>query len=252
MNQYGQLGGNIFTPPAASVSASTANSGSASVSATVADASQLTAADYLLKYNGSSWSLVNQSSGASVALSGAGTAASPLSGAGLQIVVGGTPAAGDQFLVQPTRNAAGSLQVAITDPALIAAAAPVQATAGSANNGTATIGTPTVIDAQNPNLLSAATIQFTSANTYSINGAGSYAYTSGGSISVNGVQVQISGTPAAGDSFTLGAAAASSSDNSNAQAPARPCSTAGSIRSARPTRRWSRSSARWRSRRRTS
>jgi len=217
MNQYGQLGGNIFTPPAVSVSAASSNTGSATVSASISDASQLTAADYLLQYNGSSWNLVNQSSGASVALSGSGTAASPLTGAGMQIVVGGTPAAGDQFLVQPTHFAAASLQVAITNPALIAAATPVQTAAGTANTGTATIGTAQVVDPSNANLLSTSTIQFTSPTSYTINGAGSYSYSSGGNISVNGAQVQISGTPAAGDSFTLSANSASSSDNSNAQ-----------------------------------
>ena len=217
MDQYGQLGGNFFAPPAVSVAAAGSNTGGASIGASVADVSQLTASDYLLKYNGSSWSLTDQASGASVALSGSGTAASPLSGAGLQIVVGGTPAAGDEFLVQPTHSAAASLQVAITDPARIAAASPVQTAAGSANTGSASIGSALIVDAANPSLLSTSTIQFTSATSYTINGAGSYSYGSGGNISVNGAQVQITGTPAAGDSFTLSANSASSSDNSNAQ-----------------------------------
>jgi flagellar hook-associated protein 1 FlgK len=217
MNQYGQLGGNIFTPPAVSVTAASSNTASASVSASITGASQLTASDYLLQYNGSSWNLINQSSGASVALSGSGTAASPLTGAGLQIVVDGTPAAGDQFLVQPTHFAAGALQVAITDPGLIAAATPVQTAASTSDKGSATIGTAQVTDVTNSNLLSTSTIQFTSSTSYTVNGAGSYSYTSGGNIAVNGVQVQITGTPAAGDSFTLSANTASSSDNSNAQ-----------------------------------
>jgi len=220
MNQYGQLGGNIFTPPAVAVTAAADNTGSATVSASISNASQLTASDYLLQYNVSSWNLINQSSGASVALSGSGTSASPLTGAGLQIVVGGTPAAGDEFLVQPTHLAAGALQVAITDPALIATAALVQTSAGAANAGTATISAAQVVDAANPSLLSTSTIQFSSATTYTINGAGSYGYSSGGNITVNGVQVQISGTPAAGDSFTVSANSGSSSDNSNAQAMA--------------------------------
>jgi flagellar hook-associated protein 1 FlgK len=49
-----------------------------------------------------------------------------------------------------------------------------------------------------------------------VNGGAPRADASGGSISVNGVQVQIGGTPAAGDSFTLSAADGSSSDGSNA------------------------------------
>ncbi len=217
INQYGQLGGNIFSVPAVTVTGASGNTGSATVSASISNTSQLTASDYLLKYNGTSWSLIDQSSGATVALSGSGTAASPLTGAGLQIVVGGMPAAGDQFLVQPTQFAAESLQVAITDPALIATAAPVQTAATSSNQGTATIGPAQVVNAANPSLLTTSTIAFTSATTYTINGAGSYAYNSGGNIAVNGVQVQITGTPAAGDSFTLAPNTGSSSDNSNAQ-----------------------------------
>jgi flagellar hook-associated protein 1 len=217
MTQYGTLGGDIFTAPTVAVTGASGNTGSATVSATVSATGQLSADDYLLTYNGSGWSMVDQSTGASVALSGAGTAASPLSGAGLNLVISGTPAAGDQYLVQPTRFAAGSLQMAITDPGLIAAASPVQTAAASANTGTGTIGDATVVDAQNPNLLSTSTIQFTSADTYSVNGSGSYTYSSGGNITVNGVQVQISGAPAAGDSFTISANSGSSSDNTNAQ-----------------------------------
>ena len=216
MTQYGTLGGNIFTPPAVAVTGAAANTGSATISATVSGTGQLSADDYLLKYSGSSWSLVDRTTGASVPLSGAGTAASPLSGAGLQLVIAGTPAAGDEYLVQPTQCAAGARKVAISDPGLVATASPVQTAAAAGNTGSATIGRAQVLNPQNPSLLAASTIQFTSASTYSINGAGSYSYTSGGNITVNGVQVQISGTPAAGDSFTISASSGSSSDNSNA------------------------------------
>ncbi|MDE0856783.1 MAG: flagellar hook-associated protein FlgK, partial [Nevskia sp.] len=57
MDQYGQLGGNFFTPPAVGVTAASGNSGSASITASISNTSQLTGSDYLLKYNGSSWSL---------------------------------------------------------------------------------------------------------------------------------------------------------------------------------------------------
>ncbi|MDR3415013.1 MAG: flagellar hook-associated protein FlgK [Nevskia sp.] len=220
MNQYGQLGGNFFTPPQVAITGASTNTGSGTVSATITNTCQLTTSDYVLKYDGSSWSMINQSTGASVALSGAGTAANPFTAAGLQIVVGGSPAAGDQYLVQPTHDVAGAMQMAISDPAMVAAATPVQSAAAATNNGSATISTPQVLDPTNPNLLSATTIQFTGANTYSINGAGSYSYTNGGNIPINGVQVQISGVPAAGDSFTLSANTGTSSDNTNAKAMA--------------------------------
>jgi flagellar hook-associated protein 1 FlgK len=137
---------------------------------------------------------------------------------GLSIVLSGTPASGDQFLVQPTAQAAGTLSVALTNPSDLAAAGAVQTSASHSNTGTATIGAGTVTNAANPNLLSTVTIAFTSPTTYSINGAGSFAYTSGSNISDNGWQVQISGTPATGDSFTVQSNAGGTGDNTNALA----------------------------------
>jgi flagellar hook-associated protein 1 FlgK len=155
-----------------------------------------------------------------VTLSGAGTAASPLTGAGLSIVLSGTPAAGDQFLIQPTAQAAATIQVALTNPAQIAAAGAVATSAANGNTGNAAIAPGTVLDAANPNLLATTTIAFTSPTTYSVNGAGSFAYTSGANIALNGWQTQISGTPATGDVFTVKSNAGGTGDNSNATAGA--------------------------------
>jgi flagellar hook-associated protein 1 FlgK len=70
-------------------------------------------------------------------------------------------------------------------------------------------------------LLLPATIQFTSPPaTYSVNGGPSVAYTDGGNINANGWQVQISGTPANGDSFTVTSNAGGTGDNRNALAAA--------------------------------
>jgi flagellar hook-associated protein 1 FlgK len=141
-----------------------------------------------------------------------------LTAAGLSIVLSGTPASGDQFLIQPTAQAAGTLSVVLTSPSGLAAAGAVQTSASDSNTGTATIGAGTVTDPANPNLLSTVTIAFTSPTTYSINGAGSFAYTSGGNIADNGWQVQITGTPATGDTFTVQSNAGGTGDNTNALA----------------------------------
>jgi flagellar hook-associated protein 1 FlgK len=65
-------------------------------------------------------------------------------------------------------------------------------------------------------LLTTTTIQFTTPTTYSINGAGSFAYTAGSNITQNGWQVQISGTPATGDTFSVHSNAGGTGDNRNA------------------------------------
>ena len=59
-------------------------------------------------------------------------------------------------------------------------------------------------------------IAFTSATTYSVNGGPDIAYVAGGNIDVNGWRVQISGSPAMGDSFTVRSNAGAVGDNRNA------------------------------------
>ena len=216
LNLYGQLGSALFSVAAPVASASSANSDATTASVTVPNAAALTSDNYLLAYRGGAYTLTDQTTGANVALTGAGTAASPLTAAGLSIVLSGTPASGDQFLIQPTVQAAGGLSVALADPSGLAAAGAVRSSAANTNTGTGTIGAATVVDPTNANLQSTATIAFTSPTNYTINGAGNFTYTAGGNITANGWQVQISGAPAAGDTFTVQSNAGGTGDNTNA------------------------------------
>lgn len=215
MTLNGQMGGAVFSLPAPTVLSNSTNTGSASIAASISDPTQLTSNDYTLRDTSSGW-MLTRSDGTSVALGGAGTAASPFTADGLSFVVSGTAQVGDSFQIQPTRNAAAGFALALNDPAGLAAALPVASSTSSSNTGNATIGTPTVTDASNPGLLGTANITFTSPTTYQINGSGSYAYTSGGAISMNGWSVAISGTPQAGDSFSVGSNAGAVGDNGNA------------------------------------
>jgi flagellar hook-associated protein 1 FlgK len=220
LNLSGQLGANLFSVGPPQVTASSNNTDSTTASASIADVGALTGDNYILTYSGSAYTLRDATTDAAVALSGAGTAASPLTGAGLSIVLSGTPASGDQFYIQPTAQAAGTFNVALTDPSGIAAAGAIATSASDSNTGNATIANGTVVDAANPNLLNTTTITFTSPTTYEINGAGSFAYTSGGNITLNGWQTQITGTPATNDTFTVQSNAGGLGDNSNATAAA--------------------------------
>jgi flagellar hook-associated protein 1 FlgK len=216
----GQLGANIFSVGAPQAIASSRNTGGVAASVSVTNVGALTSNDYVLAYKGGTYSLTNASTGSAVAFTGSGTAASPLTADGLSVVLSGIPAAGDQFLIQPTAQAAGTFAVALTNPSQIAAAGAVQATAAGTNTGNATISNGTVVDPTNANLLTPATIAFTSPTTYSVDGAGSFPYTSGGNITQNGWQVQITGTPQLGDTFTVQSNAAGTGDNRNALASA--------------------------------
>jgi flagellar hook-associated protein 1 len=219
----GKLGANLFSVGAPLATASSKNTDGTTAAVSVASVGALTANDYILSYTtGSGYSLTNAADGSTVATTGTGTTANPLTAAGLSIVLSATPASGDKFLIQPTAQAAGALSVAISSPAQIAAAGAVQAVPASSNAGTATISSGAIVDATNPNLLTTATITFaTPPTSYSINGGASIAYSTGSAIPPTGTpqygwQVQISGTPAAGDSFTVQKNVGGTGDNRNA------------------------------------
>ena len=218
----GQLGSALFSVGAPVATGSSANTDATTASVTLSNIGALTSDNYLLSYKGGAYALTDATTGANIALTGAGTGASPLtaSSVGLSIVLSGTPASGDQYLIQPTAQAASTIGVAITDPSGLAAAGAIQTSAADTNTGSATIGPGTVLDPTNPNLLNTTSIQFLTPTTYSVNGAGSFAYTSGGDVDLDGWQVQISGTPAAGDTFTVQSNAGGTGDNTNALAAA--------------------------------
>lgn len=89
--------------------------------------------DYRVDFDGLTFTSTTVPEGTTTSLGG--LADLPLTFAGMTLdLSSGAPAAGDSWLVQPTRHAAAGLEVAITDPARIAAAVPG---AGSANGDNA-------------------------------------------------------------------------------------------------------------------
>jgi flagellar hook-associated protein 1 FlgK len=216
MDLNGNLGGNLFTVGGVDTTDSLANTGTATLSVTRTNVGAITANDYVLLNTGSGYTLRNKDTGAAVAFTGTGTVADPILFDGLSLVVGAGSASGDQYVIHPTREAITGLSVAITDPARVAAAAPIRAAAATTNTGTGKITTGEVLDATNANLLSTVNVVFTSATTYSVNGGPNVAYTAGSNIDVNGWRVQISGAPVTGDSFSVRNNAGAVGDNRNA------------------------------------
>ncbi|MCD9087142.1 flagellar hook-associated protein FlgK [Stenotrophomonas sp. SY1] len=216
MDLYGDMGVDFFNLAPPKVSAHSGNTGGATLTASFGDTTALDGQNLLLKFNGTSWEATRADTGASVAMTGSGTAADPFVVNGVEFVVGGTPAANDRFLLQPTASATDGLSVAITDPSRIAAANPINGAANVGNTGTGVLGKIDVIDVNNPALLNPASISFVDADHYMIDGTGPFPYTPGQTISANGWSMVLDGKPAAGDSFTVGRTAAGSSDNGNA------------------------------------
>src|SRR3569623_2270609 len=160
----GALGGKLFNTGAMPVAQGASNTGNGSVSATLVSADAITI-----------------SSGAAV---------------------------GDGFLVRPTYAAAGTLQVAISDPAKIAAAAPIRASTALSNVGGAKISAG-VVNSPDDRLM----VQSTSPGVYDVvdqtTGATlgqGLSDSSGVNIAFNGLTFKITigaGTPASGDKFYI-------------------------------------------------
>ena len=216
MDLTGAMGGDFFNVGGVGVTYPTTNSGNALATATRTDLSAITANDYVVTLTGTGYAVRRQDTGSAVSFTGTGTVADPIVFDGVSLTIGAGAVTGDQFVVHPAREAIAGFSVAITDPARIAAAAPIRTSGASSNSGSGSISAGAVLDSSDPQLLSTVNIAFTSATTYSVNGGPDIAYAAGGNIDVNGWRVQISGSPAMGDSFTVRSNAGAVGDNRNA------------------------------------
>lgn len=171
---------------------------------------------------------------------------------GFQVILGSpAPVAGDKFSLQPTRRGAADITAVLDQADQLAFAAPVRAEAGLQNSGTGKITQPdlvSVLDASNPELAVDAKQAMEALQTYLGNGrllefgaAGNFSlpagvtsvpdlaaggFKSGQTNSVKlafetggykyELSVQLSGTPNAGDDFTLDFNQSGVSDNRNA------------------------------------
>lgn len=227
----GGLGGNFFTQPVPVVNPSTNNTlngSTAIVNASIASYSALTGSDYSLQYNGAAagYTLRRLSDNTVTTFA---TLPQTVDGLTISSTAGGM--AGDIHIIRPTVNGARDFAVAISEPAAIAAAASIRTAAPLTNTGTGKISagsinpSPVVADPAHPatdlNLLQPVTIAFTSATSFTVTGIGvpgspaTVAYTPGANLSYNGWTVQITGAPAAGDTFTVGSNTGATADNRN-------------------------------------
>ena len=201
----GALGGNLFNEAAPRVDQNANNNpASGKPSVTIANLAGLTTSDYRLTFNGAGYTLLRLSDNTTT-----NYANLPQTVDGMTITAPAPVTAGDRFLIRPTANGARDIALVTNDPNKIAAAAPIR-TATVANTGTGTISSGTVNAPPPPhaNLQDTVTITFDTPTTYTVAGAvppvvGAQAYVSGQSISYNGWTVQITGTRAVNDEFTI-------------------------------------------------
>ena len=215
-DQNGAPGTALFTLAPPRVLSAAHNVGNAVLGVSVSDYSALTTSDYRVNYDGTNYVVTRLSDNAQTSY-----ATLPQTLDGMTISIGsGAAAAGDAFLVEPARQGAAGLNVTALTTSQIATAAPIRTGSAFANTGNAQVSTGSVL-ASDPNLTQPVTITFTGPGTYSVSGTGTgnpvgLAYVSGGNISYNGWSLAISGTPNAGDVFTVGPNTAGTADNRNA------------------------------------
>jgi flagellar hook-associated protein 1 len=223
MDQSGAPGRALFNIGDPIALPASTNAGGAALAVTRTGLSALTTDDYVLRYSGGSWQLKDATSGQAVTMSGAGTSASPFQADGLSIVLSGTPANGDSFLVQPTAAATAGLSVALTDPSEIAAASLAQTASSAANSGTGTISPATITNPVSW-VADTYTLTVTAANQYQVTNSGGAAvasgtFVAGQPLTFQGAQVTLAGAPATGDTFIIrSSTAADNGDNSNLNA----------------------------------
>jgi flagellar hook-associated protein 1 FlgK len=122
----GELGTDIFEMPEVVINPGINNSATGSLGVTIDDVSQLTPKDYRLRYDGANFQLTRLPENTSVTLvpdPNDPTNPNVRFADGLRIdttAIAGA-ASGDSWLIQPTRFAATGLEMAMTDPAKIAA-----------------------------------------------------------------------------------------------------------------------------------
>jgi flagellar hook-associated protein 1 FlgK len=236
MDLQGSLGQDFFDVPQASVLGNQNNTGTATIAATNSAVGALTGSDYRLQLNAGTWTLTRLSDGTQTTF-----AAFPQTVDGVTLTLAsGAAANGDSFLIQPTRNGARDIGVAISDTSRIAAAAPVRTAAEAGNTGTAAISAGSVTDTTNaayavPGALTPPIlIQFTSPTQYSVfdntvpaapvlleagiayNPAGtSQVFPTPGALDF-GYRISLSGAAASGDRFTVAYNGGGVADNRNA------------------------------------
>ncbi|NUA27059.1 flagellar hook-associated protein FlgK [Cupriavidus basilensis] len=226
----GQIGGNLFKLGTPVTLPKSSNTGTSLVSASISNTSQLTTSDYTLTYDGTNYSLTRMSDNTIVATQAGATATYPLtlSADGVDVKIPTAMSANDSYQIQPTRNVAAAMDMAITDPAKIAAAGPLRASAGTTNTGTGTVKVSNV--AQGFSLpATTITANYNGANYVFTDATGAPVVPTSGptpngtatDYSFNGVTVSFDGTPKTGDSFTLAPNLNGVSDNGNALALAK-------------------------------
>ncbi|MFN4262397.1 MAG: flagellar hook-associated protein FlgK [Thioalkalivibrionaceae bacterium] len=198
----GNFGPPLFELPDPVVRSNPNNSAMGLPTVTIEDTVALRSLDYELRFDGADYQLLTRPGGAVLASTPPGGA---IEADGIRVDTTGLPAAvNDRWVIQPTRFAADGVKALTVAPERIAAAAAVRVALDPDNTGEASVARVGAIDVNDPNLLAPADVEFDGINF--VVGAVSVPLDPSGRtvIEANGWRLEIQGTPAAGDRFTVG------------------------------------------------
>jgi len=244
----GNPGTPIFTPitfgPGNIMAALTGNTGTETLGLSVSDPSQFQPSDYEVNFTSATTGSVTRLSDGTVTdfpQTPPATAPALATVDGININLnGGTPAAGDSFMIRPYSTAASQVQAAFSTPSSLAMSSPVAVTLAPTNQGSLTVSSLTPQNLATP--IDNYQVQFTvsgTGTTYNIvdnsttpasTVASNQPYVPGQAITyaptgVAGWSLTLTGSPANGDSVSVEPNPYASTDGSNATAMANLAST---------------------------
>ena len=235
IDEAGAPGGDFFNQAKATVTASRDNSttSTATMSATISDASKLTQSDYKVGYDGTNYTVTRLSDRRATIISPY-PQTGPQTIDGIDFAISGASDTGDNFLVRPTYNGAAQFSVALSDRSKIAAGAPIATSTPLTNSGSAKISEGRVDAAYigNP-LTSSVTLSYSATAglsgfppgqsvTRTDNGVSTVypagtpvPFTAGANYAFGGINVSFTGAPADADKFTVAPNSSGVGDNRN-------------------------------------
>ncbi|VAW73256.1 Flagellar hook-associated protein FlgK, partial [hydrothermal vent metagenome] len=210
-----------FIGPSTVAIANQNNTGTDVVNYSITDVNALTTSDYEVRFDGANYNVIRLSDNQTLA-----TGAGPFVVDGLEITPGtGAPALSDSFYISATKLGALNFQTQISNPASIAAAAPIRAGVNAGNIGDISVSQLSVSDSLDGDLSRAVNVFFDPANpagTFDVvdqvNGTvlqNNVAYFDGIVVSQNGWQLRLSGQPQPGDIVTVQNNTNAAGDNTN-------------------------------------
>ncbi len=241
LDMNGNPGGNLFTPTTFGTQnilpRTSGNTGTGTLGLSISDLTKFVPSDYQVDFSSATSGTIKRiSDGVVTAFPQTPPATAPALATvdGLNInLTGGTPAAGDSYLIKPFNTSASNVQAEFSSPRSLAVASPIAVNAASTNQGSLTVSNLTAQNLATPS--DNYSINFTvsgTGTTYDVVDTttspsttvlSAQPYVPGQAISyappgVAGFSLTLTGSPSNGDSMTVGPNPYTAQDGGNATA----------------------------------